>query len=194
MSKYQFRESDIYLAGTDIPKNRLGITEADLLHEIEEGLLQQAYQIFIAELQAATRFDETYFKSCTSAPGPACTTGLANTAASTRITGSPESIFPGDDRQPPLPSIPETCCGTNRRFFHPAWTAIRRICSSSSSWCVAVPSSAPLCLRFNPKPAQSYRAERHGRWRAPRAFRLRGWRRLVRDRGTRRPRLGIRPR
>ena len=33
MSKYQFQESDIYLPGTDIPRNRLGITEADLLHE-----------------------------------------------------------------------------------------------------------------------------------------------------------------
>ena len=63
MSKYQFLESDIYLPGTDIPKNRLGITEADLLHEIEATLLQQAYQIFIAELQPATRFDEAYFKS-----------------------------------------------------------------------------------------------------------------------------------
>ena len=63
MSKYQFRESDIYLRGTDIPKNRLGISEADLLHEIEATLLQQAYQIFIAELQPATRFDEAYFKS-----------------------------------------------------------------------------------------------------------------------------------
>lgn len=63
MSKYQFQESDIYLPGTDIPKNRLGITEADLLHEIEATLLQQAYQIFIAELQPATRFDEAYFKS-----------------------------------------------------------------------------------------------------------------------------------
>jgi len=63
VSKYQFQESDIYLPGTDIPKNRLGITEADLLHEIEATLLQQAYQIFIAELQPATRFDEAYFKS-----------------------------------------------------------------------------------------------------------------------------------
>ena len=63
MSKYQFRESDIYLPGTDIPKNRLGVTEPDLLHEVEEALLQQAYQIFIDELQPATRFDEAYFKS-----------------------------------------------------------------------------------------------------------------------------------
>ncbi len=63
MSKYLFRESDIYLPGTDIPRNRLGITEAELLHEVEETLLQQAYQVFIAELQPGTRFDEAYFKS-----------------------------------------------------------------------------------------------------------------------------------
>ena len=63
MSRYQLEKSDIYLPGTDIPKNRLGITEADLLHEIEATLLQQAYQTFIDELQPATRFDEDYFKS-----------------------------------------------------------------------------------------------------------------------------------
>lgn len=63
MSKYQFTTSDIYLPGTDIPKNRLGITEPELLHEVEETLLQQAYQIFIAECESTTRFDETYFKS-----------------------------------------------------------------------------------------------------------------------------------
>jgi len=63
VSKYQFRESDIYLPGTDIPKNRLGITDAELLHEIETGLLEQAYKIFVDELQPAVRFDETYFKS-----------------------------------------------------------------------------------------------------------------------------------
>lgn len=63
MSKYQFTASDIYLPGTDIPRNRLGITEPELLHEVEETLLQQAYQTFIAECEPATRFDETYFKS-----------------------------------------------------------------------------------------------------------------------------------
>ena len=63
MSKYQFRESDIYLSGTNIPKNKLGIEDANLLQEIEESLLQQAYQVFIAELQPAVRFDESYFKS-----------------------------------------------------------------------------------------------------------------------------------
>jgi cell filamentation protein len=63
VSKYQFSASDIYLTGTDIPKNRLGITEPELLHEIEQSLLQQAYQAFIAECESNTRFDETYFKS-----------------------------------------------------------------------------------------------------------------------------------
>ena len=63
MSKYQFNASDIYLPGTDIPKNRLGITEPDQLHGIEETLLQQAYQTFIAECEPDTRFDEAYFKS-----------------------------------------------------------------------------------------------------------------------------------
>ena len=63
MSKYRFETSDIYLPGTDIPKNRLDITAPDLLHEIEETLLRQAYRIFIEELCPATRFDEAYFKS-----------------------------------------------------------------------------------------------------------------------------------
>ena len=63
MSKYQFLASDIYLPGTDLPRNRLGIEEGNLLHEVEETLLQQAYRIFIGELQPAVRFDENYFKS-----------------------------------------------------------------------------------------------------------------------------------
>jgi cell filamentation protein len=63
VSKYQFTESDIYLPGTDIPRNKLGIDSADLLHEIEQTLLQQAYSRFITELDASTRFDEHYFKS-----------------------------------------------------------------------------------------------------------------------------------
>jgi cell filamentation protein len=41
VSKYQYRQSDIYLPGTDLPINRLGIDNADLLHEIEARLLQQ---------------------------------------------------------------------------------------------------------------------------------------------------------
>lgn len=63
MSKYQFTESDIYLPGTDIPRNRLGIETPDLLHEVEGTLLQQAYTRFITELDPSVRFDEDYFKS-----------------------------------------------------------------------------------------------------------------------------------
>lgn len=63
MSKYQFAASDIYLPGTDIPRNRLGIETPDLLHEIEGTLLQQAYTRFITELDPSTCFDENYFKS-----------------------------------------------------------------------------------------------------------------------------------
>lgn len=63
MSKYQFTESDIYLPGTDIPKNRLGIETPDLLHEVEGTLLQQAYTRFITELDPSVHFDEHYFKA-----------------------------------------------------------------------------------------------------------------------------------
>jgi cell filamentation protein len=63
VSKYQFTESDIYLTGTDIPKNRLGIETPDLLHEVEGTLLQQAYTRFITELDPSDRFDENYFKA-----------------------------------------------------------------------------------------------------------------------------------
>jgi cell filamentation protein len=63
VSKYRFEASDIYLPGTEIPANRLGIRDAELLGEIEEALLQQAYQTFIKELGPATRFDEAYFRA-----------------------------------------------------------------------------------------------------------------------------------
>lgn len=63
MSKYRFTESDIYLPGTDIPRNRLGIETPDLLHEVEGTLLQQAYIRFITELDPSVRFDENYFIS-----------------------------------------------------------------------------------------------------------------------------------
>ncbi|MDD2721074.1 MAG: hypothetical protein PHH47_07195 [Gallionella sp.] len=63
MSKYQFTESDIYLPGSDIPKNRLGIEAPDVLHEVEATLLQQAYTRFITELDSTVCFDEAYFKS-----------------------------------------------------------------------------------------------------------------------------------
>ena len=63
MSKYQFQQSDIYQPGTDLLINRLNIGDAEILHEIEAQLLQQAYQTFVSELAADTRFDEAYFQS-----------------------------------------------------------------------------------------------------------------------------------
>lgn len=63
MSKYQFQQSDIYQPGTDLPINRLNIDDAEILHEIEAQLLQQAYQTFVSELTTDTRFDEAYFQS-----------------------------------------------------------------------------------------------------------------------------------
>lgn len=39
MSKYQFHQSDIYQPGTELPKNRLNITDAELLHAVESNLL-----------------------------------------------------------------------------------------------------------------------------------------------------------
>ena len=61
MSKYQFRQSDIYLPGTDIPVNRLGIDNPEILQLIEAQLLQEAYQGFGAKLQTDTAFDEAFF-------------------------------------------------------------------------------------------------------------------------------------
>lgn len=62
MSKYQYRQSDIYLPGTEIPANRLGIEDGELLHAIEAELLDQASQLFLDELSPDTRFDEDYFR------------------------------------------------------------------------------------------------------------------------------------
>jgi cell filamentation protein len=61
--KYQFTESDIYLPGTDIPRNLLGIETPDLLHEVEATLLQQSYTRFITELTPSACFSEEYFKA-----------------------------------------------------------------------------------------------------------------------------------
>jgi hypothetical protein len=46
VSKYQFQQSSIYQPGTDLPINRLNISDADILHEIEAQLLQQAHLTF----------------------------------------------------------------------------------------------------------------------------------------------------
>lgn len=63
MSKYKFRDSDIYQPGTDVPVNRLGITDPVVLQEVEAALLTQAYGVFAAELMPDTRFDALYFQT-----------------------------------------------------------------------------------------------------------------------------------
>lgn len=61
MSKYQFDNSPIYLDGSDVPKNKLNITDAEVIHEIENNLLIQAYEKFSNNLTEDTKFDEEYF-------------------------------------------------------------------------------------------------------------------------------------
>jgi len=61
MSKYQLDNSPIYIDGTDIPKNKLDITDSELIHEIEHNLLAQAYEQFSSQLNKETIFNETYF-------------------------------------------------------------------------------------------------------------------------------------
>ena len=63
MSKYLHANNPIYIDGTDIPKNKLGIADADLLHEIEAQLLKDAYAVFLDELSPETIFDKAYFRS-----------------------------------------------------------------------------------------------------------------------------------
>jgi cell filamentation protein len=59
-SKYLLESNTIYLEGTDIPHNKLGITNT---HELERELLEEAYQVFYQELTDDTQFDEDYFKA-----------------------------------------------------------------------------------------------------------------------------------
>lgn len=61
MSKYQLDSSPVYIDGTDIPKNKLNITDSELIHEIEQNLLTQAYEQFSAHVNINTVFDEEYF-------------------------------------------------------------------------------------------------------------------------------------
>ena len=63
MTKYQFQESNIYYPGSDVPINKLGVTDPDILHEIEESLLSEAFLGFASNLVAETAFEESLFKS-----------------------------------------------------------------------------------------------------------------------------------
>jgi cell filamentation protein len=56
MSKYQLDDSPVYIDGSDIPKNKLDITSSELIHEIENNLLIEAYEKFSHELNENTKF------------------------------------------------------------------------------------------------------------------------------------------
>jgi cell filamentation protein len=62
-SKYQLKDSSLYIEGTDVPKNKLHITSSEEIHELERELIAEAYVTFYDELQERTLFDETYFKA-----------------------------------------------------------------------------------------------------------------------------------
>lgn len=62
-SKYRLEHSLIYIAQSDVPHNKPGITDSEELHELERELLEEAYQVFVAELEDTTIFNEAYFKS-----------------------------------------------------------------------------------------------------------------------------------
>jgi len=61
MSKYQTDNSPIYIDGTDIPKNKLDIQDSDLIHEIENNLLNEAYQTFSQNINQSTKLNEDFF-------------------------------------------------------------------------------------------------------------------------------------
>ena len=61
VSKYQFQQSLIYQPNTDIPINKLGITDAQVLNEFENELLDSAFQQYADQLDADTEFNLDYF-------------------------------------------------------------------------------------------------------------------------------------
>jgi cell filamentation protein len=63
MSKYRFKNSSIYIGDSDLPHNKLSITDPLELHAIENELLIQAYELFYHSIDEDTVFDEKYFIS-----------------------------------------------------------------------------------------------------------------------------------
>lgn len=55
-SKYKVQSSEIYIANSDVPKNKLNIEDSTQIHEFEKELLTEAYQIFYDELDENTVF------------------------------------------------------------------------------------------------------------------------------------------
>ena len=59
-SKYQLKDNSFYIQNTDVPKNRFNIKDSVVIHQLEKELLQEAYKIFIDELNSDTLFNENY--------------------------------------------------------------------------------------------------------------------------------------
>lgn len=53
----------IFTIQTLIFQNKLNLKNSEELQEIEKRLLQEAYEVFISELDENTTFDEKYFIS-----------------------------------------------------------------------------------------------------------------------------------
>jgi len=62
-SKYRLVDNLFYYEGSDVPQNRFEIKDAQIIHEIEKELLEEAYLLFFDELCETTVFDEAYFTS-----------------------------------------------------------------------------------------------------------------------------------
>jgi len=62
-SKYQLTNNHFYIDNTDVPKNKFDIHDPEVIHELEKELLEESYGLLFDEMNEATNFDETYFKS-----------------------------------------------------------------------------------------------------------------------------------
>jgi len=63
VSKYQFQASLIYQPNFDIPANKLGITDGQVLTEFENDLLDSAFQQYALLINHKTLFNPAFFCS-----------------------------------------------------------------------------------------------------------------------------------
>lgn len=61
-SKSQAKYKKLYIKDTNVLKNKLGITNSYVIHELEKELLEDAYKVFYDELDEKTVFNEKYYK------------------------------------------------------------------------------------------------------------------------------------
>lgn len=63
MSKYQLDSRGFYLKGSDVPINKLNITDSKIVHQVEDNFLNQAYQAYKELLNEDTVFNQVYFQN-----------------------------------------------------------------------------------------------------------------------------------